>query len=71
MDVLYRTINSQPDGWHVESVDDKDHVEVRVFATRSQALDWCCDQEAIPQPDFAEGGRVLAPVLDGDDDEDG
>jgi len=64
MEVLYRTVSCEPDGWHVESVDVDDQMDVQVFATREEALGWCRDQDAIPQPDFAEGGLVAAPMFD-------
>ena len=67
MDVLYRTISCEPDGWHVESVDEDDQVDLRIFSTRAAALAWCRDQAVIPPPDFAEGGQVLAEVVDDDD----
>ena len=70
MDVLYRTISCEADGWHVASVDADEGMDIDIFPTREEALAWCRDQAAIPPPDFAEGGLVLAPVLDGDEEED-
>jgi hypothetical protein len=68
MGVLYRTVSRQADGWHVESVGDEDEVETQIFPSMGQALAWCCAQCAIPPPDYAEGGQVLA-ALDGEDDD--
>jgi len=68
MDVLYRTISRHSDGWHVESIDAEDHAVVRIYPTRAAALAACAEPVAIPPPDHAEGGQVLASVEDDDDD---
>ena len=63
MEVLYRTVSRESDGWHVESVGE-DGSYIEVFATRAEALAFCAGME--PPPDFAEGGLIAVPMLDGE-----